>query len=83
VSKVRVVETLLNGCAVMSIPGSMLEVMWIGPGSERMFIGHPRKAGGSVFPIEHESCIGTFRSVREALAAVQRFADLAGGDASA
>lgn len=74
--KVRVVQTLINGGAVMSIPGSMLEVLWVGPGAERMFIGHPRKSGGVIFPIEHESCIGDFRSAREAVAAVQRFVDL-------
>lgn len=77
--KVRVVQHLLGGGAVWSLPGSELEVMWHGPGSSTMFIGFPRRPGGSIFAIEHESCAGPWQNVREATASVQRFNDLAGG----
>lgn len=79
--RVKVVQKLLGGGAVWSLPGSGLEVMWHGPGSSRMFIGYPRWPGGHVFAIDHESCAGPWKNVREATASVQRFNDLAGGAA--
>jgi hypothetical protein len=68
----RVVYRSPTGLLVWAVPHTSLQIMWAGPGA-RLKIGHPMKAGGSMFSIEHPSADGAYDSARAASAAVKKF----------
>jgi len=67
-----VLEYLITGGAVFAIPDSKLELLWIGPGSDRLHIGSPRKPGGLTTTVTHPAADLTSSTMRGAKEAVDR-----------
>lgn len=80
--KARLVERMIGGGGVWSLPDSQLEIMWMGPGS-RLYIGTPRRPGGFVIPIEHPTADFDPGSMKAAQAAIDAFVAAAEEDSDA
>ena len=62
-----------TGLRLWQLPGSIFQIMWPGPGSRLIFGARLDRQDGICHSIDHPSACGTYNTVREAQAAVDRF----------